>query len=82
MKQYSAIKYINDLLKHELIKKNKMCVGYLKYIKNYIADNTICDCFAERLDGYGKKISYCNGTKEQDLCSCEGNVKKCDFYKY
>lgn len=82
MKTYNAHKYIDDLLNYNVIKKNKMCIGYLKYIKDYIADNTICDCFAERFDGYGKKISYCMGTRESDLCSCKGNVKKCDFYKY
>lgn len=25
-------------------------------------------------------VQYCNGTKEQEACSCGGNVGKCDFY--
>lgn len=25
-------------------------------------------------------VQYCNGTKEQEVCSCRGDVSKCDFY--
>lgn len=25
-------------------------------------------------------VGICNGTKERDECSCEGNMSKCDFY--
>lgn len=25
-------------------------------------------------------VQYCNGTKEQEACSCGGDVNKCDFY--
>lgn len=25
-------------------------------------------------------VQYCNGTKEQEACSCGGDVSKCDFY--
>lgn len=50
-----------------------------------------CDCYkeGERLEiskfkgiPFGKivKYNYCNGTKEQDVCSCGGNKIKCDFY--
>ena len=28
-----------------------------------------------------KEISVCNGTKEQDACSCGGNPEKCTFYQ-
>lgn len=24
---------------------------------------------------------YCNGTKEQEACFCNGDRRKCDFYK-
>lgn len=34
-----------------------------------------CDCFREQ---YGKTVCY--GTKEIDVCSCDGDKSKCDFY--
>ena len=51
----------------------------------------ICDCYkeGERLEYFivnkipirkMTKHSYCNGTKEQDVCSCGGDRTKCDFY--
>lgn len=33
-----------------------------------------CDCWVEN-------GQYCNGTKEQELCWCNGDRKKCDFYE-
>ena len=33
-----------------------------------------CDCWVE-------KGPYCNGTREQDICSCNGDRRKCDFYE-
>lgn len=33
----------------------------------------ICDCFDN---------GRCNGTRERDECSCEGNPINCDFYDY
>ena len=27
-----------------------------------------------------RKVGICNGTKEQDHCSCQGDRIKCDFY--
>ena len=29
---------------------------------------------------YYKMISFCNGTKEREECSCGGDRTKCDFY--
>lgn len=29
---------------------------------------------------YDIEVSYCNGTREQDECSCGGDETKCDFY--
>lgn len=34
-----------------------------------------CEC-------YDEKRERCNGTKEQDLCSCNGDKKNCSFYDY
>lgn len=48
-----------------------------------------CNCYREsQRFAYNKFImkgcmmpySYCNGTKEQDECSCGGDEAKCDFY--
>jgi len=33
-----------------------------------------CDCWVEN-------GPYCNGTKEQDICFCNGDRRKCDFYE-
>lgn len=29
---------------------------------------------------YDAEVSYCNGTKEREECSCGGDKTKCDFY--
>ena len=29
-----------------------------------------------------KMVGVCNGTKEQEECSCGGDKSKCDFYSY
>ena len=49
--------------------------------------NNKCECYEERevIDYYSlnsdrKLIGICNGTKERDRCSCDGNPAKCDFY--
>lgn len=48
-----------------------------------------CDCYIEEeriVNWYNpfnyqtKTISICNGTKERDVCSCGGDINKCDFY--
>lgn len=47
-----------------------------------------CKCWEERqiLTHYNQskpvyKIKQiCNGTKEQEECSCDGNLDKCNFY--
>lgn len=33
-----------------------------------------CDCWVEN-------GPYCNGTKEQETCYCNGDRRKCDFYE-
>ena len=33
-----------------------------------------CECWVEN-------GPYCNGTKEQDICSCNGDRRKCYFYE-
>ena len=40
-------------------------------------------CEGWSFDGmcHGKPIYRCNGTKEKEICSCEGNKCKCDFYE-
>lgn len=53
----------------------------------------ICSCFAMKPkrvyaeDRYGAKlwvvdtwVPICNGTKEREECSCNGDVAKCNFY--
>lgn len=47
-----------------------------------------CYCKDEYLAGYteyGKAIyevrERCFGTKEKDVCSCEGNEDRCDYYR-
>lgn len=35
-----------------------------------------CDCYVLGADHKGR----CNGTKEQDICSCHGDRTLCDFY--
>lgn len=40
-------------------------------------ENTLCEYW---LSDYGNRHHYCNGTKERDMCHCNGDVKKCDFY--
>jgi hypothetical protein len=48
-----------------------------------------CDCYNEQTKIIGwlgpdevirKAVCVCNGTKEQDVCSCGGDRAKCDFY--
>lgn len=48
-----------------------------------------CDCYNEQTKIIGwlgpdevirKTVCVCNGTKEQDVCSCGGDRAKCDFY--
>lgn len=48
-----------------------------------------CDCYNEQAKIIGwlgpdeairKTVCVCNGTKEQDVCSCGGDRAKCDFY--
>lgn len=49
----------------------------------------ICSCWEERKlataqsEGpiiYNKTIQICNGTKEREECSCNGDESKCNFY--
>ena len=40
-------------------------------------ENTLCECW---LTDYDNCHHYCNGTKEREMCHCNGDVKKCDFY--
>jgi hypothetical protein len=48
-----------------------------------------CDCYDEQTKISGwlgpdevirKTVCVCNGTREQDVCSCGGDRTKCDFY--
>lgn len=43
-----------------------------------------CDCYIEKQVIRSWPISTteprCNGTREQDICSCGGDRTKCDFY--
>ena len=50
-----------------------------------------CDSYDERKEIVGwftpskpitNTVGRCRGTKECDICSCEGNQFKCDFYEY
>ena len=38
-------------------------------------ENTVCSCFHPEEIG-----DRCWGTKERELCSCEGDRSRCDFY--
>ena len=66
-------------------KSSKICKTCLQKFGDMI-DNMLnykneeyirCDCFCTE---FGDE--RCNGTREQDLCSCKGNKLKCSFYKY
>ena len=41
-----------------------------------------CSCFVREFDYLhnGGFITRCNGTKERETCSCDGDRSKCDFY--
>lgn len=48
-----------------------------------------CDCYREGkrfeynpiiMESVITSYGYCNGTKERDECSCDGDRTKCDFY--
>lgn len=48
-----------------------------------------CDCYREGkrfeynpiiMESVTTSYGYCNGTKERDECSCDGDRTKCDFY--
>lgn len=43
-----------------------------------------CDCYIEKQVIRSWPISIteprCNGTREQDICSCDGDRAKCNFY--
>lgn len=54
-----------------------------------VAETTKCSCYNEQYivadytyDGevLYKKECRCRGTKERELCACEGDELKCDFY--
>ena len=37
-----------------------------------------CSCYINH--PWSDKYGYCMGTKERDLCSCQGDESKCNFY--
>ena len=37
-----------------------------------------CECYHEHKDWIGK--GECFGTKEREMCSCDGDMRRCDFY--
>ena len=39
-----------------------------------------CNCYERYTDPLGKSFGRCLGTKEIEICSCEGNESKCNFY--
>ena len=39
-----------------------------------------CNCYERYTDFLGKSFGRCLGTKEIEICSCEGNESKCNFY--
>lgn len=54
----------------ELKSRLRWVIDNMKYRHNR------CSCYDTT---YGK--ARCLGTKEQDLCSCKGDTKRCDFYE-
>lgn len=50
----------------------------------------VCSCWEECTKGvkyvikenesYSTSVQICNGTKEREECSCNGDVTKCNFY--
>lgn len=40
-----------------------------------------CKCYTDTKNYIGKR-GICEGTKEREPCSCEGNESRCDFYEY
>ena len=55
------------------------CVKLLEYIMSTGVAMVKCDKWQE-IDAFGNSVGCCNGTKEQDPCSCNGDATKCDFY--
>ena len=58
-------------------KVNKKCSCYDYKIERHYA----YDAFGKP-ESYGIKVPICNGTKERDTCSCNGDRCKCDFYPH
>lgn len=42
----------------------------------------ICECYEKITNAINENIYYgiCNGTRERERCSCNGDRKACDFY--
>lgn len=49
------------------------CYGLTRKLKGWLDAETPI---------YGEQYGVCNGTKERERCSCNGNKLKCDFYDY
>lgn len=47
-----------------------LCSCWKEYTKYVIKEN----------ESYSTLIQICNGTKEREECSCNGDVTKCNFY--
>lgn len=41
----------------------------------------VCNCWVFDDVRNGTCIYRCNGTKEREICHCEGDKSKCDFYE-
>lgn len=42
-----------------------------------------CDCFRSgKVFNLHSGKDYCDGVKEQEICSCGGDMSRCDFYEY
>lgn len=69
---------------------NDLYNGYVEWCKDFDERyKEKCDCYSvkEEIIGWDdsnipqkKTISRCNATKERDVCNCDGDKNKCNFY--
>ena len=63
----------------------------VSYIQKEVASFLKCSYFKEEIyiDSWGadgslilRQKTVCNGTKEREICTCGGDIKKCNFYTF
>lgn len=69
-----SLNYVNDKSNVMPLEGHFQC--FLK--PGGIISTSICKSWEPPISGYGE--GRCMGTKEMEYCSCDGDVRKCDFY--